>query len=74
MQMRDKNTQRTKDKEMIPRGPCHKSCNGRNRAGRRERGGPVKRQLMRRTCFLLFFFFVILILDMIDGVTEQWIF
>lgn len=40
-----------KVEKMIPRGQCHKSCNGRNRAGRRwGRGGPVKRQ-MRRTSF-----------------------
>lgn len=35
-----------------PRGQCRKNCNGRNRAGRKERGGgPVKRQRMRRTSY-----------------------
>lgn len=48
---------------MIPRGQCHRSCNGHSRAGRRERGvvGPVKRKWMRRTCLILLLFLFLLI-------------
>lgn len=57
----------------IPRGQCHRSCNGRNRAGRRGRGGPEKRQWMRRTFLLILSFslslsrFISLWIRLIDG-------
>ena len=43
-------------KKVIQQEQCRKSCNGRNRAGRRERGGPVKKQMMRTTSFFDFLF------------------
>lgn len=51
MEIKKKMGTRDRFKDMIPRGQCRKSCNGRNRAARRKRGGPVKKQMLKMTSF-----------------------